>query len=526
MERILNSNIQHRRIQFSRLSLHSTGSLFGGLLLLFSLFLSSCANLSTPVKPQPAASPTLVAEVASALPTVSATQIRSEKLDITEKIDPPEKTTPARLPVRATEIAEGTPTPVSLLVRSDRPPHFTSDLLFISEDRLLRWDHLTNYGVILAENVVDFSTGALGKSIILLRKKGVAANGVDLFDLDILEFGTKQIRHLIEDIPDIEEIVVSPDGRWLAYYQPSQEVNILAFRVTAPGEVISLGSCLAERSTDCRELAWSPDSINVLWIDKQGIWIADPGKNRRTNLNPGVVKILDPKGMSSDVAARFSTPRWSPTGRFALVRVYPEQSEVRWQSVLDTRTGKTVQVFDSYETGDQLASLIWLADGALAVVHGGDTDRKTAAALKISAVVPTSTEMLISGREYPFRAQELPAVLSSEDVPYENDQPLSLEWLQPIQARHVSLGIRFLGTTMQPILFDLNLENGELTQIAQVAADTQEVIWSPDGSGFLLCGPGGSLSFVQSSGGAAINLQPFAGKSAHSFVWLAPAARK
>jgi hypothetical protein len=527
LSRIHTNHLQNGRIHSSHHSPSSIGGRFAGFLLVMSLAVSACGNTSNQRASQLAVSPTIRAQETSIHPTSPATPDRSTThSENPEKIDPPEKNTPASRAARATEITEGTPTPISPLILSNRPALFTSDLLFISEDRLMRWDHSTNYGVILAENVVEFSQGTRGNSIVLLRKKGVAANGVDLFDLDILDFETKQIHHLIEDIPDIMDIRLSPDGHWLAFRQPSQKANILTFRVSDPGELISIGSCLPRRATDCRELAWSPDSTEVIWIDKQGIWIADPLKPRPTNLNPGIVQILDPRGKSIEIAAQFSSPRWSPTGRFTLIKAHPEQSKVSWQVVLDTRTGKTVQVSDSYETDDQVPSLAWLEDGDLAVAYASDKDRKTAAALKLLAVVPTSTEMLVPGREYQFSPQDLPAILTSSDVPYEEDQPLNPDWLQPIQPGHLSLGIRFTGTTLQPILFDLNMENGALTQISQVSADAQKILWAPDGSGFLVCGLDGSLSFIQAHGGATINLQPFAGDRAHSFVWLPPAARK
>ena len=111
---------------------------------------------------------------------------------------------------QSTDFPEITPSSVPIL---------SSDLLFLSDHRLYRWDRLTHYGVILAENVLEFTASASENLVVMLRSKDVAANGVELYDLEVLDLTSMQVHPITVNLPRVDSISLSSDGRWLVYHE-------------------------------------------------------------------------------------------------------------------------------------------------------------------------------------------------------------------------------------------------------------------------------------------------------------------
>ena len=102
----------------------------------------------------------------------------SEQQD--ERIDPPEPGAPGLLSLAATPVATIAPNPAGKETTHKQSHPLSSDLLFLSGQSLIRWDHITHFGVALAEYIIEFSPNALRKQIALLRSRGVTANGAEL----------------------------------------------------------------------------------------------------------------------------------------------------------------------------------------------------------------------------------------------------------------------------------------------------------------------------------------------------------
>ncbi len=457
-----------------------------------------------------------------------------------ERIDPPEPRTPGLLSLAATPIATISPIPTSHAM-ARKPSHaLSSDLLFLSGQRLIRWDHLTHFGVALAEYVIEFSPNAVGDQIALLRNRGGTAHGAKLYDLDLLNLETMQIAHLLEDASNIGNIALSPDGKWLAYSQPLEEENVLAFPIAHPEQITEFGSCLEHKNLSCSVLNWSPDSKSLLWTDQRGIWMVDLSGDGDTRfgadqINPGIVPILDPAGKPSEIEAWLSSPLWSPKGRFVLVEVSPKQSNVRWQAVLDVSTRRIIQVMDTYQILETDASLSWLEDGTLAVARASNPDQNqqpigvSEPAIQLWQVVPTHTSLLIPGKPFRIKSEmllnQMSEVLSEKELSPGSNPVFYFEWLQPMEPGKLMLSARILNSDRQPVLFRFDLRNGSLTPFAKLIWDMQDILWAPDHSGFLAIGTDEAMSYFSIEDGKWFDLADYGDTDPNSARWLPPALR-
>lgn len=507
-----------------------------------------------------------------------------------ERIDPPEpdmpfvpRGSPSTLSLTATPSVMISPAPtqkaaIKNIAATSKPSHsMSSDLLFLAGQSLIRWDHFTHFGIALAEYVIEFSPNASGNLIALLRSRGVTANGADLYDLDLLDLETMQISRLLEETSNIENIALSPDGKWLAYSQPNPGGKALAFPISNPDQITELGSGLdpdppgsgsedpqpawdtpREPGAGGSLLNWSPDSQSILWADQRGIWLADFSSEAETccsaeQINPGIVTILDPAGKPGEIEAWLSAPLWSPKGRFVLVEVTPKQSNVRWQAVLDVSTRRIIQVIDSYEMLATDASLSWLEDGTLAVARAGDPKRLPAPqgflapTVQLWQVVPTHASLLIPGKLFQIETDLLmnqiaemnhPSAAATEKPSSGDGNPvICFEWLQPMEPGQLLLSARILNTDKdhpadyRPVLFGLDLKNGALTPLAKMTFDAQDILWAPDQSGFLAIGAidprtkTTQMSYFSIEADRWFDLSEFGAAVPNSARWLPPARR-
>jgi hypothetical protein len=403
----------------------------------------------------------------------------------------------------------------------------TSDLLFISDNRLLRWDHVTHYSSNLAENVVAFSTNASGSKIVLLRPRGMAANGNELFDLDLLDFTSKQTHHLIEGTPRLLDLALSPSGLWLAFqHSPDGSQSISLMRLSDPTTTINLGQCEALPSNRCTPPAWSPDSQSLLWGDQRGLWIFTVGTDAASLLHTSTVEVPDPQGKTSQIDARFSAPKWSPAGRFALVQVVPNQSDASWHVVIDSLTGRMGQVLDSYKLSQDQVSMGWLPNGKLAVARSSDPKQRMPAAIQVWDVLATNPALLVSAGQYKFPAGIPSPDAASLIITNAATNMLQLDWIQQSNPGHLLFGAFQPDNSSQIGIYDLHLLTNSVTLLIQLPADIEQVLWAPDGSGMLITTSDGQVLFASADGKETFHLEASVGSTSTGFVWLPPLLRK
>ncbi|MBN1145870.1 MAG: WD40 repeat domain-containing protein [Anaerolineales bacterium] len=396
-------------------------------------------------------------------------------------------------------------------------PEQTSDLLFISAGSLMRWDYVTGFTGMLASGVAEFSVSATGKQVAMLRPKNIAANGIELFNLDLLDFESKQIITLIERTPRPANMSISPDGAWVAYTLIQPDSPVFALRSDGAGEPIQLGRCHCQAGGRC--LAWSPDSQSLLWSDTQGAWIAQLEQPAPKIVHPGKVEVTDPEGTCSEIDVHFESLDWSPDGRYVLVKVKPVSSGVSWYAILDTPTSRLVEVPGSFEYDEEFASISWSPDGALLVAHSGIAALASPPYIQIWRILATHDNLLI-----PDRILELPGD-TNDFPPGQVDNDYCIEWLSKNEADKLLLGVTFPGTKLAPRLFSLQIEKGQLDKLFELTPSAIDVLWSPDGAGALILGSQGQMIFAHTSSGALYDVRPSLGADAHGFTWLPPAPR-
>ena len=395
-----------------------------------------------------------------------------------------------------------------------------SDLLFISADRLIRWDPLTSYGVPLAENVSQFSVDSSGERIALLRPKQISANGSELFDLDLLYLESKQIVHIQTEVPSIKQISLSPDGAWIAYYPSNSEGGLSVQNIAEPQTNVLLGSCLHQVSTDCLEFAWSPDSRELLWIDSRGIWLADISTQTAKVLNNGLVQINDPEGDSVEVEVGFSDPSWSPTGKFVLLEVHPHDSHVHWNAILDPPTRRVSQVVNSYESPGLNSNLTWLADGKIMTVRSSDPSNDQPAVFRHLQLIPTNSNILLPIQFFQVSSLELYRDVKLDDLVIEAKDRLYIDWLQATTLDHVIFGAKLLEKSDMTIFFDLELSSKKLNPIIETSEDIDQILWAPDGRGFIIVTKQGGVLFTNLDTKIITNIQSQSNELIHSLYWM------
>lgn len=396
-------------------------------------------------------------------------------------------------------------------------PAQTSDLLYISDGALKRWDYVTNFTVALVDGVEEFSVSNDGSKIILLRPRKITANGVQMYDLDIFDFETKQITNWFEESPRLFHILLSPDGTLTAYTTQENGGELYVIDSAAPEDAIKIGT----HEGEFKRLVWAPDSSAIIWNDSHGIWGGDPQETGSHLIHPNFVEVYDPKGNKSEIEVDFEQINWSPLGRYVLTRVVPSDSNVSWYAVLDSVSGRLEQIQDSYETGQATVGAGWNNDGSLYIGRSGDPAQQTPPFIQRWHLLATHDDLLLPGEVYPIISDEFPFETSRPG----RDSSLCLNWLLSNRDDSLNLGVTLPDTNMKPALFYLDWEDGSLHKLFTLPNNPMDILWSLDGGGALTFEQSDKILFIQFSSGLTFDLRPVLGENAHSFTWLPPAPR-
>jgi hypothetical protein len=489
------------------------------------LLASGCSRSQAAAPVSSTRSPTQIQEYEPALATDLSTDLEKRAIQPT-----PDRSAGSRqvAPVQVTSAPASalTGTPSNTVTRS-RQPSPVSDMLYLTQDQLMRWDPLTRHAISLAQNVTDFAVSGDGEVIILLRPQKVTVNGVQPFNLDVLQLRDQQIFTLINNTSRPKQIFVSPDGSRVAYTQELAEgKSIFALPVEPGGQPIKLGVCQPEPTEECASLAWSPDSSDLLWSDALGLWQVsvkvgvDVGKPQL--VHPNTVQINDPKGQNLAIDARFTNLKFAPTERFVLLRVTPLASQVGWQAVFDRRSGQLAQARDTFATREGQADAAWQSNGNLLVAHASEPGRHIPPFIHIWFVMPTNPDLLVSGQQFDLYSEEFPfSAAQSKAIPAR-----CLLWMAETQPDHLAFAVQLDQSNDAPVLFDLNLLNGMLTKLYELPVDTTQVLWSPDGVNVLIIGGRNRISILSLKNGELIDLQPILGPNAQQFIWLPSILRR
>jgi hypothetical protein len=397
----------------------------------------------------------------------------------------------------------------------------TSDLLFLSDGNLMRWDHVTNFFTVLVENVVDFSVNEAASHIALLKSANVSRNGEELFHLAVLDLNTKQLQYLLEDTPRLFHISISPDGEWVAYKDEQEDGLIFGIHLDESQYPHELGACNAADTAKCDQLQWSPVSNDLLWSDIDGIWMANFEDISVRQVYSNTVQVADPDGGVEEIDVTFNTFRWSPSGRFVLMDIVPSNYGVRWQGILDTGPGRIIQVPETYDFSNQDACATWTEDGSLLVGHSGGILDPPLPYLDLWKIVPTSEDILLLEEVIDLDSSIYPALPNQDDL----DLHYFPNWLRQSDEDQFTFGLCQVGSDTSPVLYQLNIENGDVNEIIVIPYNSMEILWAPDGSGALILGKNREVIYAPFDGSLMRDLRMLFGDEASGFKWLPPTPR-
>jgi hypothetical protein len=344
-----------------------------------------------------------------------------------------------------------------------------------------------------------------------------------------LDFETKQIVTLLDQIPRPYHMEISPDARWVKFtfqeipgplyvIQTKKGTNSVD-SAQLNSSLIEVGTCLPEKDSPCLGTTWSPDSYSLIWGDAQGIWISTIASGELSLVLNNNITISDPQNQTNEIEVSYRSLEWSPAGRFALLTVAPRSSEVSWQAVLDTRNGKIVQVPDSYRIDASSSSVSWMENGDLLVLHASDPNDQSPPSFDIYRLSPTSNELLLPMKE--FKLQEFTSQIDSPS-PF---TVFHLIWPKLIDSRMMILGANALENGFNPTLFNIDLEFDKYESLYELPQGTRNVLWSPDGQNALVLGADGQILFLSLPARSLRDLGTVLGTQAQDFFWLPPVPR-
>jgi hypothetical protein len=452
----------------------------------------------------PEATPTVFNRYRELLPPTAST------ITSTLQVASPKTNTPT--PVETNDLP--TVVPTSTVTNT---PHFSSDLLFLSERRLGRWNDVSNDLSLMAPNVTSFASSDNGYKVALLRSRGLVTQDGNLFNLDLMDLQTNHTRTILSDTQQVYRLALSPDGQWIAYTSLEKGGSIYLLATNTNASPIKLGNCTqSDHTLNCDNgPLWSLDNRSLAWSDEQGVWVHTLDSDQTKLAIPGKLEVSDPKGEISHIQVAFNQMAWSPQGRYLKAKISPAGSNVFWQAILDTLTGRVAEVPDTYAQAHVSSTLAWLPDGRLCQIRSSDHQQKQGPIAKLWRVLPTRDDLLLELKSFSLQSNDFPSV--AYNFPELNDIPA---WLEDIDDQLVSFAL-FLPEKSQPgILFTMDLQFGTLQKINELPSDTQMILWAPDHTGTLVRDQQGEILFVPRDGSTPRNLVQLLGNDAQEFHWL------
>jgi len=135
--------------------------------------------------------------------------------------------------------------------------------------------------------------------------------------------------------------------------------------------------------------------------------------------------------------------------------------------------------------------------------------------------VPTHNDLLTLDKNFELDSQFFPSLSNSDEF----EQHYFPNWLSQINENKSYFGLTLIDTNSSPLLFELDLRNGTLSEIIVIPYNPIEVLWSPDGVGALIIGNNSEIIFAPFDGSLMRDLHLRLGEDAQDFIWLPPTPR-
>ncbi len=349
----------------------------------------------------------------------------------------------------------------------------------------------------------------------MLVDQGITANGMDLFDIDLIDIETGKMVKLSENNRRSSQLNMSPDGKWLTYQIEDHGTQIKLLS-TEPGSApFSLGECTWNDSRDCEMPEWSHDGQKLLWSDGRGVWYYESGGTEPVNLFKNTLEAADAQGVLGEFQVTYEGLTWSPVGRYALTTVHAEPDGSYWTGLLDNRMGRMIQVPDTFGSDSPLGRTAWLEDGRL-LVASADTDEGTSAQIKVWRVLPAHEDLLVLDATYDLRSLTGDNMIKTQPA----GMIAAIDTITPISSRLVCLVLRTVENIHPASLYCLDLKYHLLRRIVDVPHDVEELEISPDLSGMIITGRHGSTLYASMDGRIYLDISPLLGDSPGKITWL------
>lgn len=436
--------------------------------------------------------------------------------------------TPTQIPRPTSTVISATPTLTPLITELTTPtlpthriPKYSSNLLYLSNDNLMRWDHVTNTVNLLTDNVYEYSVNSGGTVIAVLKKKNIVANGIQLYDLELLDLNSGQITPLKTSIPKIHNITISPDSKRIAYTPNFNGGRITSIKTGSPETVVELGFCHQLLDNPCDNISWSPDSKQLIWSDQRGVWINQLNGESPQLITQNQTSIVGPEGESTVIEVSFKDFSWSPSGRYVLATINPKTYLTKWSVIIDTRREIVIEIPGSFQLGNQSNNTTWLQDGSIIVGSGIETSEDGfPVIIQIFEIIPTQENLLQLSNTFQVSDDQLPdPITQSGNLVY------LVDWIYQYGNNQINFGV-FIGNDNSPVtLLSLMIDKYFINFIRHTPTTTDEILWAPDESGELIVDSDGSVLFADMGDGNISILNQILGSDLSNFYWLPPAPR-
>jgi hypothetical protein len=487
------------------------------LLFFFSLFITACDGdatpTSTPKNPSPSPPPITQPTKSATIPPTTSTPTTTLAPSPTTVYEPtsPSIETPTQF-IKPTSTIKPIPT---------RTPKYSSDLLYIHENVLTVWDHVTNDIFPISEGTYEYSIDNSGREIAIIRSKNIVANGIELFELVKLDKNTLEEFPIIESTPRLYNLSLSPNGLWVTITPNLNGGRILAIKTDGSDQVKEIGFCHQTFGNACPPVAWSPDSRSIIWSDQRGVWFTKLDWDSPQLITQNLIQVTDPEGQLTELTVTFNSFVWSPLGRFVLSRIVPSTGSTQWYTIIDTSRKLFFPIPSSFQSGTLTSNVGWLNDGKLLIGNGKPQNSSPSMVIEIFKVIPTQADLLYLQNRISLPLEMLPKPLDTSKTSWS----YVTNWIHPSSTGSIYFGIDIAEDNTSPILFYLIPEKKYLETINRIPSNISDVLWALDNSGALLISEDGEIFFQAIDGGMLSNLTQILGEGSENLIWLPSSLR-
>lgn len=448
-----------------------------------------------------------------------------------------------------------TPTPITepliKIATADDLPTLPADLLYVKDGTLYLWDHQTNEQRSLLPTAAPTALGAAvaliparfgpGPPLGTVRQVELSQHGQQVAavvqalvqesgavsDIVLLDLATNQAVTLVPNTHVAAGLTFSPDGKWLAYWADSEEIQArrspglgaplpqitsdfwpaaVYIQQTSPPYVRKvLGRCSPPEGYACQSaLHWARQGDRVMWFAGNNLWWADlQGKLAQTR---AIELVAEPT-------------LWSSHDNYLLGRMGSGYIEGSLWGIVTLSTGKRMEIPGTFEYVKRNAELAWALDENLLITWVGNP--------------PLLQRLAVTGERLTVIEEvPMPLLLAANDTGFPT-KPVQLADGRILLALVNANAQNPAGRGIYQVWAGVSTRlNGLPTAYHRQPDSTYfnfsgELFWSADGAGVIYYEPyteygypAENLLYVPADGSALYDLKPILGDQPTNLLWV------